>query len=428
MKKLLMALLLSIPVSAHATAFLNSVHGPWDVIASTTQYFIPGTGEVTGFTSETTAQITYYTPGTITGLWMMVNPNTLTQGATVQLRINGANGNNVLYVPSAGIGEFSASGALTDTISSGDKVDVQIITPSGGTSLSVLGFSYVFAATSNSMLKFTTADGLGQRCETNGFATFYTNVSGIFNYNQSQTETQNIYHMKTAGTFSHLGVRVSTSATVGNVTVRFRKNLANGNQLVTLLPGTSGYWQDNTNTDTVVSGDTITISIAMNAASDGKNLCLVGTSLEFTTTNGAMEYPAQTAGHNIAAGSDQFSPIQGALGFDASEVNDYQVLSQVTGTLSNMHTYVNANTSNVVSTIRMRKNAGNLTQVLTIPAGQTGYFEDTTHTDAVLTTDKLDYELSAPAGSGNVTFNYVGSLMTAGSASTPAVLGYILIK
>lgn len=406
--------------------FLQTTHGPATYVVSTTIYMTEGTGLTGGTTWEAPMQVPFHAPGTMSGLWAMVTGNSLTAGSTLQLRINGVNGTEQLLIPSGSTGEFRDT-THSDVIHAGDKVDLQLRTAASGTSLTFVGYSSVYTPTTNNMVKFlatgdyTASDTFpGSAGSTNGFATFFISPAGTMGNLQNpislwsiQTETiDSSYIMKTPGTFSNFQVYITTNATIGNVVFHFRKNLANGSQTITVPAGQTGLFEDNTNTDSVVSGDTVTYSVVMNNPSDGKLIAASFMGTEFVTTGKAMEYAAPTSGHNFNPGDSNIMPIQGALGFDSSEVNDYNVLSQQAGTFSNMHVYLQSNTLNQAVTINFRKNAANCGLTLTIPAGASGYFEDTTHTCAVTATDELNYKETVPAGTGQAPFNFLGATFT----------------
>ena len=65
--------------------------------------------------------------------------------------------------------------------------------------------------------------------------------------------TQILY--RSPGTLSKLYVRVTANSNVGSVTLRVRKNGANGNMFVTIPAGATGAFEDTVNTDTVAAGD-----------------------------------------------------------------------------------------------------------------------------------------------------------------------------
>ncbi len=74
-------------------------------------------------------------------------------------------------------------------------------------------------------------------------------------------------------------------------------------------------------------------------------------------------------------------------------------------TFSLMCFTVGTNTRDELATIHFRTNAGALTQTITIPSTTTGFFQDITHTDDLVTGDS---------------FNFFGNITGSGSCNTNA--------
>jgi hypothetical protein len=396
-------------------SFLQVAHGPAVYNVNVSSYATPGATLTETISTEAQAQVPYHSAGTVSGLWVMVNSNGITANSTVRVRINGVNGNEVVTIGSGVTGEVRDT-THTDTINSGDKIDYLITAGASGTNIGLVGIATVFtpSTVNQGFLKWC-ASGAPFASSTNGFATYYEPVSGILGSGggfANQTESINSYKMATAGTFSHMGVYVNTNGRAGTTTINFRKNGANGNQTISIGAGVTGLLEDNSHTDTVVVGDTVTYAVVMDGGGGSNTFSASFIESEYTTTNSIMEYPAQTQGHSFNSNDANIMTIQGALGFDAAEAGDYQVLGQVPGTFSNMHIYVQTNTLNQAITIRFRKNHANGNQVITIPAGLAGYFEDTTNSDTVNAGDEIDYRETVPAATGSAAFSYLGSKFT----------------
>jgi hypothetical protein len=396
--------------------FLQVAHGPITYAVNISSYMVPGVTFTESLPTEVQAEVPYNTPGTLSGFWVMVLQagNTLTLGSTVTVRINGAPGNEVVYIPAGASGEFHDT-THTDLVHAGNTVDYLIQTPTSGTgSILVVGAATVYTPQVNNMIKFV-GGGQPYASSTNGFATYYEPIGGWLGAGggfSNQTESVNAYNMTTGGTFSSLGIYVNTNGRAGTTTIRFRHNGANGNQTISIGAGQTGLFQDLTDVDTVVAGDTVTYSVTMDGGGGSGTFSASWMGSEFTTVGKTMEYAAQTEGHSFVPGVTYFWPIQGAGGYDSAEINDYQVLSQVPGTLSNMHIYVQSSTLNVNVIVTMRKNQSNCGPTLTIPAGVSGYFVDNADTCTVGVNDELDYEITTPAGTGSAPFSYIGALFT----------------
>lgn len=358
-------------------------------------------------TAEAFVQIPFHSSGTLRGFWIQVKTNSLTSAATFYVRINGNPGNEQIIVPAGAIGEFQDTGNI-DVINVNDKVNYLVSTSVGGTSLNLLGISVLFQAPTNNVMKMV-ASGNPTNTITSGAPTFYTPLSGELD-TADQLESSTSYKIKTGGTFSNLGIYVSANTRPDTTTIHFRKNGADGNEVLSIPPSGTGLFEDNTNTDLVVVGDTVAYSIVMggNGSSNPFTLNWIGS--EFATTGNSTEYISQTVQHSFAAGDSAFYPIQGFCGTDNAEISDMQVKSQVGMLCSNLHVYLSSNSINQPITIVFRKNQANGLQTLTIPSGGWGYYEDTisSHTDFISPGDELDWKETVPAGSGTAPFNYIG--------------------
>ncbi len=72
------------------------------------------------------------------------------------------------------------------------------------------------------------------------------------------------------------------------------------------------------------------------------------------------------------------------------------------GTISYLNVYVSSNAMSASSTFRIRKNTANGNSIVTIGAGTTGLFTDTSNTDTTTTADLIAYQLITGADAGTV--------------------------
>lgn len=196
---------------------------------------------------------------------------------------------------------------------------------------------------------------------------------------------------RTPGTFSNLYVRVSSNSGTGGGTFSFRKNTAAGNQTVSVPSATTGEFTDSTHTDAVAAGDLINYSI-VNTATAGINFANLGVS--FTPTNAAetvnklMCYGTAT---DTSVTTQYFNSLGGILRFTAanSTESNAQFKNKLNATLRNLFVLVSANTASIASVVS-RKNGANGNLTVSIGSGVTGAFEDTTHTDTLVSGDLVD--------------------------------------
>ncbi len=189
---------------------------------------------------------------------------------------------------------------------------------------------------------------------------------------------------------------MSANATTGASTLTLRKNGGNGNQTITIPAGQTGLFRDTTHTDAVAVSDLINGQVVVGA---GGTLTFTFVGVGFKSTLGAInDIGAQ--GTSVASATF-FSPI----GFLSSATESaVQIVHGFPAALSRLGCLVTANTCAGTSTVNLRINGVNGNQVLSIGAGATGWFTDTTHTDQLGAADKLAYEVSPNTGSLSIVF------------------------
>jgi hypothetical protein len=102
-----------------------------------------------------------------------------------------------------------------------------------------------------------------------------------------------------------------------------------------------------------------------------------------------MTKSRHSAGNILTIGSTanttQYWPITGGIDATSTEANAQQY-SHTAGTYSNLSINFE-NTAGLPITVNLRKNGANANQTLSVSAGGTGFFSDTTNTDAVAVAD-----------------------------------------
>lgn len=412
-------LALFLPLVLCGAAFLHVAHDHKVFNASTTSFLVPD-GYTTGYTTEAPTQVPYRSAGTFTQFWCKLTDNSVTAISTLTFRVNGVDMVTIPIAASSITGPFEIT-TTSVTVNVGDLVSWKLVTGATGSSLTLMSYMALFNANSNSMMKFVSTGAGGTTGTTNGFANFFISIANIFgggagNLND-QTGTAPQYMMKTTGTFKNLSVYVTDNARTVPIPMFLRKN-GSPTALTYAVPVSStGLFQNTTDQVSVVSGDTVTLVFGTNAGSDGNLFSASYVSMEYVTTNGQTEYLTTNPGKQVSAGDSDVTTIQGPFGVDTLG-STYQIPARVPGTLSHMHfhTIQNSLSGNIVFRFRKNGTAGN--SVVTVPAGQTGVFEDAVDSDVFVSTDQLDYSVIAAAGTGNIEVDQLASVITAASTGT----------
>ena len=218
------------------------------------------------------------------------------------------------------------------------------------------------------------------------------------------TEAEVQVPIRTAGTLSRLGVRISTNGIAGSTTLTVRKNAADTGIVVTLPSSTTGYFEDLTNTVSVSAGDKISIKSVPGAATGTYTIKLC--TLHFTATDGNSNTQifVLSEPNNLGlANNTRYQHLNGRANFTSTEA-DTKIRQRVAGTYSGLAVYVSANARTTSVTFKSRKNGADGNLAVTFAAGETGLKEDTTHSDTVAVGD--DYNLAFTYGSGTETMTF----------------------
>jgi len=130
---------------------------------------------------------------------------------------------------------------------------------------------------------------------------------------------------------------------------------------------------------------------------------------------------ASSSGVTSTANTDQFWRVCGHITVSTTEANS-DTKFQNAGDLSGLYVVLFANSVAATSTFTLRKNAGDLTQVVSPGSSAIGDFEDTTHTDTIAAADKICLKTHPGAASGTYQFAVI-SLVFAATTDTVTKLG-----
>lgn len=386
-------------------AVLHNSHGPGTVNAGQTVYFPLGNADTEfNIITEAQAQVPYQAAGVASSMLVYLpGPGGITGASTANFRIGGVNGAQTVSIPGGGSGKF-VDLSHTDSIASGNLCCIQVVGGAGGTSINVYSSGIVFAAATNTMMKFVSPNNVS-KSSSNGFALYFESISGTtMNFDQTETNGPQ-WKSPLAGTWSTMGVYVATNTLAIAQTMKNRKNAADGSMVISIGSNGVGLFQDITHSDAIAINDLLCYSYNMGGTGNVGVTSYVIMCSEFVTNNNTASYLAQNWGHISTAGvSPLWSGIQGAMSWNTPEVT-FQVPALVAVTLSGLQANFQAN-GNTAVVEQFAKNGIVGNQVLSI-GSLTGYFADITHTDSVIATDLLDTKYTG-TGAGSITVDYIG--------------------
>ncbi len=221
--------------------------------------------------------------------------------------------------------------------------------------------------------------------------TAYSNVGdAVMSHNATETIRQRT--MLVGGTWSNLWVRVITNDRTSSATLQSRKNLADGNQIITIGAAATGEFVDTTHSDTVATGDEINWKWVF--ATGGSTMVYRGVSSLYTPASDVLMAWYATDGQNTSLnGVTRFYTLTGFMAADdtpnQTEAN-VQYSARSAGTWKGLFVNVTANAKGGNSFVKSRVNGADGTQTITIGSGVTGLLQDTTHSDSIVSGDEIN--------------------------------------
>lgn len=226
---------------------------------------------------------------------------------------------------------------------------------------------------------------------------------------------------RTNGTISQFWVYLIANSITATSTVTLRVNGADTGIIIPIASSTAGAFQDVVHSTYVHAGDLVDFKLVTGAT--GTNLELNGQVFLFSPdTNSMLRMTASGYGGSTGQTNgfaDFYSSIanmmgngSGFLNITSEPLTYYQM--KAVGTFSHMAVYVTSNARGVSIPFTLRKNGSDTALAITVPAGQTGLFEDLTHTVSVVAGDTVTYSIGLSAGSdGNlISASYISTEFT----------------
>lgn len=241
----------------------------------------------------------------------------------------------------------------------------------------------------------------------NASTTIYAPFCGFVKSGYQTVETYAQHVARSSYTLANLFSRVIEN-TDSQATLRSRKNAANGNMSVTITVGGSGVFQDTTNTDSLVAGDTFNIS-STSGVTSGPRYYVFGATL--APVSGSVTIYAIGGFTTIASNGTLYEHINGAVANGNATENNISLTFRTTATLANLRAFLSANSLNAGATFvyRTRVNQVNGSQVITFTSTDSGALEDTTNTDAIVSGDTANLsQVMAGRTSGSVDLRSTG--------------------
>lgn len=190
---------------------------------------------------------------------------------------------------------------------------------------------------------------------------------------------------QTAGVWSKIWFRVTLNTRDGAATCRSVVNGSFGNQTATAAAATTGFFQDSSNTDTIVGGDLLGYvinSVHSTGVSIGFNISIIQSI--FTAT--AAERVYRCVSNLQLNHGNGFIPIMGGSGTYGTAAPYQAHISG--GTMRNGSIFIQSSSRNGTSTLTLNINGIDTALVVSVTSSGSGWFRDTSNTVTVFDRDK----------------------------------------
>jgi len=399
------------------------------VVAAKGSGTTPGTGNIrwTGiagviqyFSTEAYTYSTVRETYTLSNAYVYVSANAASGTSTLISRVNAGNGNISISIGAGQTGSFEDT-SNSDNITNGLTINWQLTNGAGGDVTTTLIMAKLSTA-SNTTPLMTTYSGLTKNA---GDAAVYGAISGA-NWWWVTTEAEVKYKVEDAVTFSNLSITISANTVTATSTLRLRVDGANGNSSVSVGSGQTGVFTNAAQTDVVSSSSDVNYSWTVGGT---------GTSISLTTVfmksnSDSCFIAASGSFYDVLAdgvdtGDTLYFGLCGSTYPGAMTTTEARVQAPVRSTLyaNNMLVVIADNTLDGATTFRTRIDGANGNLVVSVGAGQTGQFEDTTHSDSYTAAEKINYQVVAAGSSGLIVPEIVGISILQSSPATPVATG-----
>lgn len=327
-------------------------------------------------------------------LQVQIRINGVNGATTMGSRINGADGNQSVSVPSLTTGNFQDT-VNFDSIASGDSFNSQTVAAGTSGQIRPTVIAYTMEDTSGDTYVLHAVSG-------------DTQARGIEEFNvlngagsTDAFEARTLYRLRTPTTFTNLRIEVTANGINDASTYRFRVGEADGNLGPSIPALTTGTFEDISSSDRVPGNTLVNIAMQTGAgAHDDTDLTWTSHQLKGESPN----RPSMKGGGSSSIGSNSLT--FGQLESSSFGTNALEAPMQVEEVKNpyvaeNLFVRTEFNTKNGTSICGFRVNQADSIITLSIPSGISGEFEDTENQVNLVATDDIAYwNDTSPSTSG----------------------------
>jgi hypothetical protein len=365
---------------------------PGTTVAGTTEYWLFGYTAFEKNATESTREVIWRSAGTLSKLYVRLTANNTSTNGSITIRKNGA-ATALAVTVTAGSGAVVLEDTSdTVTVAAGDKLCIQTV--SGGTgTFTMTMVSCIWDATTNTTVRYV-AKGYGLATAS---ATQFLPIAG--DRSGTTTSEPNVENtIKTAGTIKNGSVNVTANARTNNTTFTVRDSRADTAMVITVGSGVTGHREDTSNSLSYAVDDELDWELTTLTGTQTLTAQSFAVDYETTTNNGVLTRGCVGSTADViftmASNVTNYYPIGGGNRGAITTESQVQMKAREAFTFKNLIFYTNANSTTGIATVALRVNGANSALTLTIGAGATGFFPDTTHTVTVAAGDLIDFVIS----------------------------------
>jgi hypothetical protein len=359
--------------------------------------------------SEAIGQIPVRAAGTLSDFALRIGTNSVSASTVFTVRKNGADTTCVITAGSGATGVFEDT-THSFTVTAGDLLVVRSVPGAGSTGTFTLYHVKMEFDTDASTTKTVTR--LGATC--GSLNTGHTAASTSYRYaigsaiptgtttNATETVAQTIE--KYSATYRNLGVRVTANSRTTVTTGRFRKNASDGNQSVSIGNSATGWFEDTTNSDTVVSGDLTNFQLTTGTGTSAFSLFGFVVDYETATNPGTARLGCSyTTAQSDTQGVTDYIPVLGKFNTFMITESLSQIKLNSAYTFKMLVVTPTQNNTDAASTVCLRVNGVDSALIVSIPANSTAQVTDSTHTVTIAAGDLVNFRVTIGTGVGGDT-------------------------
>lgn len=330
--------------------------------------------------------------------------------ATFRLRVNGANGNCVATRSGTGDVEDTTN---SDSLSAGDNINYAYTDTGTNSGIAYLRTLVEFASGHGNIHGVS---GVGGIIFDVASATRYIGLGGSLLADGTATIANAQWKVRGYTTVEAIQCIVSANARTNTSTISLNVNGTDVGSAISIGAAATGEFTVTGMAQALSPGDLVCLSITLSTGIEDLTLRTAGVTFK-STGNASETFCGNYNGvARTASATASYYPI-GAQMFDSAFTEANQRLKVgFAARCTNLRCYVSANTYTGDATLKLYKN-GSAVITVTITAGVTGWFENTSDTTDITDTDELSLEIDE--GTANsATFTHAGFTLAAIPAAT----------